>query len=261
MNIMGRHKGIGQRSESIRIFAFGDVGAGKSTFLACLIQHFLKNERCLFVFDHDEKPSKNLMMLWLDRLKEFRFPPISQPGHIFNIKIGLIDSEEEFKVQFSLYEMSGEDLKKIATRHGGDLEREFQEALENSNVILALVPRPELTDQEMLLGEFFNFLYNQRVKKPVAIIVTKWDLTDDGVTNDTSKFNSQDEYQLERLTKENLNWPIKFLEVQGIFEDPAVFYFTVGSVDKSTITAYKPRGLEEIAEWIIQNSIEQKSSQ
>lgn len=243
-----------KKVDSIRVFVFGDVGVGKSTLLATLINFFVKNENNLLVFERDDYESSNLIMLWLERLKNGKFPPITRVAEVTNLKIGLVGINDHFKIKLVLQEMSGEDLKKIGTKHGGDLGIEMQEILKLSDVILTLVPFDWINEQELLIAEFFNYLYAQNFNKPVALVITKWDLAKVQKKNDDERTQDKDRNLLENVIKKHLSWPLKFLQVQGVFKDPQVFYFTVGSVDKDKIITYSPEGLSEIANWIITNS-------
>lgn len=253
-------EGTGSSSRSIKIFSFGNSGVGKSTLLASMIDYFRKAENALLVYNQNNVAGTKAMMDWLYRLKESQFPDISRRGEIVEIDIGIIGINDEIKYSFKLYEMSGEDLKRIDIQHGGKLEKDFLNALENSDVILALAPRNEARKHEMLIAQFFNYLYSRRFKIPVCIIITKWDIF--SLDMDDKISMKSNDIILKEIIENELSWPYKFLKVNGIFDDPMAFYFSIGKVVEvsnndednkkiSKIKDYVPFGIEEISEWVL----------
>ena len=234
----------------VGVFVFGDTMAGKSTLLASLVNYFADSSNCLLVHDSVNKAGSRVLITWLKRLAKCNFPPATPQGNPVEIDIGLDAESIDLSIKLKIYEMSGEDLTKfdVTGPTEGEVDREFLDALQRSNLILAVCPVDKMEDNKILLAQFFNFLYGIKKQCPVAIVITKWDLIEGEIS-----FSVPHEKILEDLVEGALAHPIKFLRRSNLFSNPRVFRFSVGDVENGNILNRKFVGIEEIANWIVEN--------
>jgi GTPase SAR1 family protein len=222
------------------IFAFGNVGVGKSTIMAAIAKILFEHTVVL----HNPKNLKGnqfLLMQWLEKLNSFEFPPRSRKGEIFEIDMGVefFKAEESNFLQITFLEMAGEDLSAGDMREGEyKLLEEFEQYINAAKLFLVVTDVNSAKKDDLLIWQFFNkLLEHNLLDKPVALVVSKWDL----------KENQSD---FKDFVNTNLVQTANWLRSEKL-NNPKVFPFSIGKIsEEDKIDTLDLKYTKDLSKWI-----------
>lgn len=222
------------------IFTFGNVGVGKSTLMAAIAKILFEHAVVL----HNPKNLKGnqfLLMQWLEKLNNYEFPPRSKKGEIFEIDMGVefYKAEESELLQITFLEMAGEDLSSGDMREGdGILLAEFEQYVKNAKLFLIVTDVNNAKKDDLLIWQFFNKLLEYNLlSTPIALVVSKWDLLNNGQTDFKEFFNANLVQTANWLRSEKLN-------------NPKVYPFSIGKISEDKIDQIDLKYGKDLSKWI-----------
>jgi GTPase SAR1 family protein len=235
------------KRKSSYIFTFGNVGVGKSTILATLASYLQTSDRVLFRMNISNKEGTRLLIKdWLPAISSGDFPPTTRKGGIWEIDLGFEAIENpEIKKGFTFLEVSGEDLREIDLAHyKGEFPQKIEDFLKLADIFIVVVACNSVKEDDYLVAQFFETLLKHNISKPVALVISKWDLVD-------SQYGTAADFV-------NYSMPLtrQWMSSTHVL-NPAVFSFSVGVVDNTTSDKAKILELdfsdtESLAEWLYQ---------
>lgn len=243
------------------IFAFGNLGVGKSTLLASLVH--LLYLRAPIHGNSNNRDGKVMLLDWVEKLRDQEFPIRSRIGEILEIdvKTKWITSIENLK-KITFLEMSGEDLtieidiRKIRlgiSNEGKDmlinsasdndhlpLNVRLRNYLKLSKIFLLITDVESAREDDQLMFQFFDYLRESGIRKPAAaLIITKWDMVGNFQT-------------VESFVREKMPQTLRHFESDYLAEK-RIFPFSVGEVDSTKIKNLNLEYSKEIITWILEN--------
>jgi hypothetical protein len=257
-----KERGSGRRRKPIRLFMTGLPNAGKSTFVASLPVLFgdnfepLPSSRHDFEFDYAERV----------RNPRATYKPIRLS---FNIK-KLVKAR--YDRTFTLTDDGGEWLEPAMDRLGGQDEgsiekkrlHEIRSELQSAHGFMYLVPWDDLispdTDRRQHISESFRafvLALKRRFASPkVAIVVTRCDLEDNVLTEDSTHFTNSFRDRVTEQIKQVLE--PRYLNSVGykVFPISSLGFNNVGRTDDTGNQVHIPRermhpiGGREVIRWL-----------
>ncbi len=220
------------------IFAFGNIGVGKSTLLAG-ISNFLIQKTPILFSPHNKEGNRFLFTEWIENLKNNQFPPRSRIGEIIEIDLHInLDNNEDDIMRLTFLEMSGEDLSKIDLRQDKeDIETLFNKYIETSSIFLLITDYDKAQDDDLLMFQFFNLLFNLNANMSnIALIVSKWDL-------------NESNYPLKEFVTEKMPQTFAWLNSK-LIQRPKAFSFSIGVTEKDRIMKLDLNNCNKVIKWI-----------
>lgn len=221
------------------IFTFGNIGSGKSTFIAVALTYLANN--VAIYYNPNQEEGADFAYTLLDRIDKYSFPNASVPGDVTEIDMWVeyTNHKEVSRQRFTFLEMAGADLIDIYKKEKDDFKKKIDRYLHISKAIIVITDVNKAKQDDMLLHRFLGYLESRKLGHiPIILLINKWD----------EVLPSDDDYKV--FCERYLPLTINMLKATN-FEQPRVFTFSIGEVHNNKIIKLEYSNVKEILQWIL----------
>jgi len=214
------------KKDSFYVFTFGNVGVGKSTMLASLVQTIRNSGAILRVNIKNEFGTKYLYDEWINTISKGVFPSRTPIGRVVEIDIGI--ESNSMRLPLTFCEISGEDLKSIdlTSKLHNYITFNILDYISKSDCFIIMTSVDYAGHDDFFLSLFFEHLIKQK-DCPLLFVISKWDLM-------------KEEVELKDFMEKNM--PLTFSWMKSKYmKNKKILTFTVGHVlnDKIEVFNYQ----------------------